>query len=300
MHQLTREALERWLGDTSLAEGQTIGGIHGEEGPFSGFRFALATWALGGDYIGTVPASSPAFLPTFAEDVTQKVPSISTSFVSEEEVLERSDAVLSVPREEKAAFEQACEDAGISVSRRHIQSPVYSVGLVDGHESEDEMERLAEDMLLYEGKGRRRLALLWAPRDLAPDKYLEAMARFRGLFPAHEDTPGTLQMQQAFLEARDEPHAYADGLDFLLSRGEPAPQRAGHVRWTEYDALDDVATWREAQEPPVYAVIARRPLHDQCPDEWTLRTPGGVHVPPLDDRDGRAIARFLGQTEESS
>jgi len=148
-------------------------------------------------------------------------------------------------------------------------------------------------MLLFEGRGRRRLAVLWAPCDHPPDTYLEAMARFRGLFPAHPDTPGTLQMQQAFLEARDDPHAYADGLQFLMSRGDPEPQRAGHVRWTEYDDFSDVGNWLSARGEEVYAVIARRHLHDQLPEHWPIRSPGGVHVPPLDDEEGRAVVSFL-------
>jgi hypothetical protein len=167
------------------------------------------------------------------------------------------------------------------------------VGLVDGHESEDEMGRLAEDMLLLEGMGRRRLALLWAPRDHSPDAYLEAMAHFRGLFPAHEDTPGTLQMQQAFLEARDQPHAYADGLEFLMSRGSPEVQRPGHVRWTEYDDVSDVAEWYDSNASSVYAVIARSGLHDQVPADLPLRTPGGIHIPPLDDPEGAETVAFL-------
>lgn len=293
IHQLTMEAVERWLGTASGSTEQTIGGIHGEEDPFSGFRFALAACGLGFDYVGTIPESSPALVSAFVEEVAREIPSVEVDFASEEEVLDRADAVCAAPREEREAFEDACNAADVSKPRRLIQSPVYSVGLVDGHESEDEMERLAEDMLLYEGKGRRRLAILWAPRNYSPDAYLEAMARFRGLFPAHEDTPGTLQMQQAFLEAQDEPHAYAEGLEFLLSRGDPEPQRPGHIRWAEYDDLEMVSDWREMHEHEIYAVIARRHLHDQCPEEWTLRTPGGVHVPPLDDADGKDIVRFL-------
>jgi hypothetical protein len=293
IHQCTVEALERWLGTQTLSSGLTVGGFHGEEEPFSGLRFALAACGLGADYVGTVPDSSPALLPSIVQDVAQEIPSVEVDFVSQEEVLERADVVLAAPRDEKQAFEQVCREAGIPASHCYVQSQVYSVGLVDGHESEDEMERLAEDMLLYEGKGRRRLAILWAPRDHSPDAYLEAMARFRGLFPAHVDTPGTLQMQQAFLEAQDQPHAYADGLEFLVSRGKPELQRPGHVRWAEFDELQAVAEWRQAHEDEVYAVIARRHLHDQCPEEWTLRTPGGVHVPPLDDVDGRDIVRFL-------
>jgi hypothetical protein len=119
------------------------------------------------------------------------------------------------------------------------------------------------------------------------------MARFRGLFPAHEDTPGTLQMQQAFLEARDEPHAYADGLEFLVSRGAPEPQRPGHVRWAESDGLDTFRSWLADHEEEVYAVVSRRHLHDQLPDRRPLRTPGGLHVPPLDDEEGREVVDFL-------
>jgi hypothetical protein len=189
----------------------------------------------------------------------------------------------------------ACEEHGIPESRRLLLGDRYSIGIVDGHESEDEMGRLAEDMLLFEGKGRRRLALLWAPSDHAPDDYLQAMAGFRGLFPAHEDTPGTLEMQQAFLEAQDQPHAYAEGMEFLLSRGEPEPQKPGHIRWSEYESLDRVHDWWREHRKEVYAVIARPHLHDQCPEEWPLRTPGGVNVPPLDDDDGQAIAAFLRQ-----
>jgi hypothetical protein len=300
IHQYTIEGLERWLGTQAPSSGLTVGGVHGEEDPFSGLRFALAACGLGVNYVGTVPESSPALLPAFVEEVAHELPSIDVSFGSQEEVLDRADVVLASPREEREAFETACEENDLPESRRFVQAPMYSVGLVDGHESEDEMERLAEDMLLYEGKGRRRLAILWAPRDHSPDAYLEAMARFRGLFPAHEDTPGALQMQQAFLEAQDEPHAYAEGLEFLLSRGEPAPQQAGHVRWAEYDELQTVTEWTQAHEEEVYAVIARRHLHDQCPEEWTLRTPGGVHVPPLDDEDGRAIVRFLQETIRGS
>ncbi len=60
-----------------------------------------------------------------------------------------------------------------------------------------------------------------------------------------------------------------------------------------YEDLDAVDQWWQAHQDEVYAVIARPHLHDQCPDEWPLRTPGGVHIPPLDDDEGRAAVSFL-------
>ncbi len=298
MHRLTLDAVQDWVGEGSngSAESVTVGVVHGDDGPFAGFRDAIAVWALGLDYVGAVPESSPAILPAFGTSVRAAGVDGDIQFASADAVVQQADVLIAGPRsDDEMDVPGACDEQSIEESHRLIRSPLYSVGVVDGHESEDEMERFAEDMLLFEGAGRRRLALLWAPVDHSPDAYLEAMARFRGLFPAHEDTPGTLQMQQAFLEARDEPHAYAEGLEFLVSRGDPSPQRSGHVRWSEYDGFEDVEEWRSDQSDDVYAVIARHHLHDQLPSHWPLRTPGGVHVPPLNDEEGRTTMQFLQQ-----
>ena len=303
MHRLTVEALEEWIGDEDQQSSgtRTVGVVHGDDGPMAGFRDALAVWALEFEYVGALPESSSAILPAFADAVREKGAEGEIHFAAPETVFERADALIAGPRQDaEMDLNETCEEYDIPDVRRLIRSPLYSVGVVDGHESDDEMERLAEDMLLFEGEGRRRLALLWAPSEHSPDAYLESMARFRGLFPAHEDTPGTLQMQQAFLEARDEPHAYAEGLEFLMSRGDPEPQRAGHVRWTEYDNYGDVGSWLADHSDDVYAVIARHHLHDQLPDEWPLRAPGGVHVPPLDDDEGRDTVQFLKEIAASS
>lgn len=293
MQCLTVERLTSWLGEEPVSPSSAVGVLHADTGPLAGFRDAVAAWGLGQDYLGCLSESSPFLLPTFAEEVSAQCQDLQIRFAEEDALYKEADAVLAQPSESGEAIRTDCHDNGIPPEQRLIRSPVFSVGVLDGHESEDEMERLAEDMLLFEGMGRRRLALLWAPRGHPPDSYLEAMARFRGLFPAHPDTPGTLQMQQAFLEARDEPHAYADGLEFLMSRGDPAPQRPGHIRWSEYDDLDDVEGWIDDHEEEVHAIIARRHLHDQLPDERRLRTPGGVHIPTLDDEEGKETVAFL-------
>lgn len=294
MESLTVEALERWVDPPSTSSTTVVGVLHGNDEPLAGLRDAIAVWGLGYEYIGAVPSSSPALLPAFADEVGEHLPDAAFEFASLEEVLAKGEAVVADPidRADKS-LDDLCEESDIPPTHRHLRTPQYSVGLVDGNETDDEMGRLAEDMLLFEGKGHRRLALLWAPTEHSPDRYLEAMAGFRGLFPAHEDTPGTLQMQQAFLDAQDQPHAYAEGLEFLVSRGEPTLQKPGHIRWSEYDELETVDQWWQEHHDEVYAIIARPHLHDQCPDSWPLRTPGGVHIPPLDDADGLETMAFL-------
>jgi hypothetical protein len=295
MQQLTRAGLREWLeeGEAGRASSATVGVIHAETDPLAGVRDAIAVWAHGHEYVAVCPPSSPALVPAFMEAVGGDTAGGGAEGALEE-VLSRADAVVAgAAGWIDASLADLCTEQGIPPARRLLRDPCYSVGLVDGHESQDEMGRLAEDALLYEGHGRRTLKIFWAPTDHPPDDYLQAMAGFRGLFPAHEDTPGSLQMQQAFLEAQDRPHAYAEGLEFLMSRGDPERQKPGHVRWAEYDAFDDVDAWWRDHQDEVYAVIARPHLHDQLPDAWPLRSPGGVHVPPLADRDGRAVVSFL-------
>jgi hypothetical protein len=296
-HQLSRlspEAVTAWLGGTWTEEPATVGVRAAGETPFDALRDAVAVWGTGHRLVLSVADASPALLPAFVESMQNRRPDLPVSIVDHDALLERADAVIAQPEaEEREALEDACDAHGIPPARRHIRRPVYSVGVIDGQESEEEREDLAADMLLHEGKGRARLALLWAPRDLSPDPYLEAMAQFRGAVPAHDDTPGALQMQQAFLEAQDVSHAYAAGLQFLVSRADPEVQPAGHVRWTEYDDPAEADAWLQEHADDLYALVAREGLHDTLPPVAPILRPGEAHGAPVDDREGEAVVRYL-------
>lgn len=295
MQRLTFDALTDWVGDIEADASAAVGVLHGSSDPLEGLRDAVAVWAAGHSYLGHVPDASPALLPAFAREVREQHDGLATDFVGEQAVFERATAVMAQPAPEATEeLRRRCEEENISEAHRLLRPSRLVIAVLDGHENDDARGGIAEDLLLYDGGGHRRLALLWTPSDLSPDPYLEAMARFRGVFPAHEDTPGALQMQKAFLEARDEPRAYAEGLAFLVSRGEPEiPSPNGHIRWSEYGDFDEVGDWIQDRRESLYAVVAREPLHDQLPASWPLRTPGGLHIPPLDDEEGTAIAEFL-------
>jgi hypothetical protein len=304
--RLTRDVLEAWLEGRWTDDPSAVGVLAASEVPFDALRDAVAVWGTGHRFVGHTSEASPYLLPAFTETVAQKLDALGAGgdgqsgaalraeFVDEDRFFDAADAVIAQPPPDAAdAVRAQCEEHGIPEARRHIRPPVYSVGVIDGNESEEEREDLAADMLLHEGMGRPRLALLWAPRDLKPDPYLEAMAQFRGAVPAHPDTPGALQMQKAFLEARDVSHAYATGLQFLMSRAEPEVQQPGHIRWTEYDALADVRSWLDEHAGELYALIARPALHDRLPDVAPTLAPGQAHGAPIDDEEGEAVVEFL-------
>ena len=93
------------------------------------------------------------------------------------------------------------------------------------------------------------------------------------------------------------PHAHADGMAFLVSRGEPEVQPPGHVRWIEYEGVDAAAAWIERHRDRIQVVSARPGFLQTLPEAWAHCPLGSAQRPPLDWRpDGidtlGAIASF--------
>ena len=295
MSLLTVEAMERWIGGRYAEKPLTVGVLNAGNVPLAGLQDLLAVVLTGHRYLGAVSSKSPALLPAFVADVRAHDAGLPASFVDVSVLFGTAEAVITTGTDETRAWaaEQAGA-AGIPAARRLLRGHRYSVAVVDGRETEDERELLAEDALLHEGYGCRNTALIWAPDDLAPDAYLEAFAHFRSVFPAHPSTPGGLKMQQAFLEAVGQPHAYGDGLEFLLSKGDAEVQRPGHVRWVPYADLEATAAWLREHRGELQLVAAREGLLRDLPAALPLEPLGWAQRPRLDwHPDGVDTVAFL-------
>ena len=283
---LKAEALEDWLAGRRVAASVQVAVLNPGNIPFVGLQDWLAVTLAGHRYAGSVSSRSPHLLPAFVSEVQEEAGYVWSLFGEVRKCLDTSSAVIASGDNETMEWLQGeAAQAGIAPEHCLLRGHRNSVAVIDGKESAAERERLAEDALLHEGRGCRNVAIIWAPESISPDPYLDAMAQFRGVFPAHPALPGSLKMQQAFLAAVDTPHGYADDLSFLVSKGPPEPQDPGHVRWTGYDALDEVNDWLSAHEAELQHTFAterllrgleterlsrlgegQRPLLSWCPD----------------------------------
>jgi hypothetical protein len=292
MDALEPDRLATWLDGAGAASG-AVGVVVDDPVPTETLRVALAAWGSGYRVFGRRDAPGVVLAQAVAAELEEHGVSPSLQTGDEEQLFAETDAVVALPNTETLDAVQARRDAPETPADWLLIPPTYSVAVIDGKETEEAREALAEDILLYEGQHRRSVAIVWAPQDLHPDPYLEAMAQFRGIVPAHASTPGALEMPKAFLEAQDAPHAYADGLQFLLSRDDPEPQPGAHIRWAEYDRVDAVSAWTHDQEARIHALVARSGLHGtfDSPAPWAL--PGTVHRPVVPDDDDQTVAAFL-------
>lgn len=298
MAELTVPALEDWVRGRWASRTQTVGVLNAGNIPLVGLQDLLAVVLTGHTYVGSLSSKSPHLMPAFVTEIRQHASDVPVTFVDADALFQHADALIATGQHETIQWvADQCDTHGIPSNRRLLRGHRYGVAVIDGNEDEDEREQLAEDMLLHEGAGCRSVAIVWAPEELNPDPFLSAMARFRGVFPVHPDLPGTLQMQQAFLDATDQSHAYGEGLEFLLSRGAPEPQRPGHIRWAEYEALDDVSAWLDEHEAGLQHVTARGDLARRLEVPMPIAPLGTAQRPSLDwQPDGHDTIAFLARS----
>lgn len=227
MHHLTEEALQAHT-RVPHSESQTISLTADDHAPLALFPAILALVLRG--YHAHIDASHPTF-------------ALLRAFWDEVAAVEGDDGIFGKVTEATPV---------IAIPKKQ------AVAILDGKEQRQARENLAEDVLLHDGQADANVALLWAPEALAPDAYLEAFAQFRAIFPVHPRTTGRLKMQQAFLKAQDTPHAYGEGWEFLLSKGEPVFQPAGHVRWVPYASLAEVEKWLRERKAAVSYLASRK------------------------------------------
>jgi hypothetical protein len=113
-----------------------------------------------------------------------------------------------------------------------------AAALLDGRETDDDYEALAQDVLALGGRGERSVRLILAPGDLTPDAFLGACASLRALLPAEDASTARLRMAVAFAEKNGTPAAYLDDFSLLVTRGDALVLPPGQVRWV---ALDDLS-----------------------------------------------------------
>ena len=289
MRLATPEALRQWAPEAGAAP-CTVAVLHADDTPLAGFQDLLAVLLAGHRYVGVLPEASPALLPAFAEDLRQRAPGLPVRFAMAEEALAEADVVIAEEGEEQLAEVAAqCDARGLPEERRLLRRPRYAAAVLDGRESDEERDGLAEDVLLF-GGASGGVRLLYAPRNENPDAVLDAFARFRAVFPVHPDVPGALEMQRAFLAAGDQPHAYGEGLEFLMSKGAPVLQPPGHVRWAEYETLEAAGAWTEEHAAALSFVVARARVARQLPGAVPVRSFGTAHRLGLGEGPGDAAA----------
>ncbi len=276
MSQLTHETLARW--GASRPDNPAVAILDDREVPFALLPDVVSEWLRGREVHVLLPVHSPHLLPLFFADIEHRglMPQWhqEMAHIGQAATHVRYSWGAEDPDEHRLALLGGC-------TVEHFPD-TFAVAVLSGGERAEEQDGLAEDVLLYEGRGNRSIRLVWAPRGIDADPYFQAFAEFRSMVPIHPKTAGRLRMQRAFLAAHDVPHAYAEGSEFLVSRSTPEPQPPGHLRWVEYDAFDEVESWLHENASRLEAIVCQPRMPLKIPAKTAKLAFGEVHRAKLD------------------
>lgn len=283
MHALANANLEQVGRRRAGSESKVVCVLNAGNIPFVGLSDMLSVWLCDDDYRGVLSSKSPYLLPAFAFDLIQAGGEAKISFGELDECID--DASLFVATGSDSMLKSVAPIIG---SRKMLlRGSGFGAGILDGSESDDELDALAEDILLHEGMGCRNVSILWVRDKEIIDRLISSLVGFRRLFPPHKKTIARLQYERGLLYAANMPHVYSDDGSFLVSRGDPQPQSPGHLRMCVYSSVSEVNDWLQTAASQVQLAVASPSIESSL--DTRVIVPFGhsqrLHPlePPLDD-----------------
>lgn len=154
----------------------------------------------------------------------------------------------------------------------------HSVALLDGTETEAELQGLMRDITLYSGSGCRSVSLIFAPRGTEID--------IPRTPPTNPKLGNNLRSRRALYTIQN--RRFDDYLAFLLVEGKEFPTSLAEVALYRYDDIAEVERWLDAQHDGIQCVVSHLPLPNAIPF-------GQAQYPTLRDyADGVDTMLFLG------
>jgi hypothetical protein len=295
MGTVNRTAIEQWIGGRSAKSRDGVAVLNAGNVPFVGLFDLVGVLATGRRYVGVLSGKSPYLLPGFVETLHELWPDCPARFESLSAAL--SEAGWLVATGADATLTQVAmkaKDAGILEEHQFLRGTRFSVGVLDGSESAEELDSMAEDMVVHEGRGCLNASVVFVPESFDRSHLLEACRRVRLRFPAHPSTRGSIAREERLFRATGRIFDRAPGV--LLVEGRPAPRGPGVVVLSRVDSTAEAATWISSHADALQAVIGSPDVIDRLgvPEPLHTCSTGESQRPPLGwSQDGRDLIRFL-------
>ncbi len=278
-NMLSDDVLRTWIaGYPALpaAEPKNILVVMAGNIPFVGFHDLLCVLASGHRAV-VKPSSKDAVLMYYAVDELLDIaPELPISIYSGSEAL---DAVVAMGGDNtvRALRERY---AGVPVLLRGNR---WSLAVLDGTETMENLAGLGGDILSYSGLGCRNVSLVFVPRNYDINILKNALfARAAGVNPKYLNN---YRQVKALLELNSVP--YIDcGVNALVEAREFSPD-VSRINYAFYDSLYEVKDWMSEHDCEIQCIVGKT-THPRAVGFGKTQQPGLTDYP-----DGRDTMKFL-------
>lgn len=174
IEHLTENEINSWLKTYHLNDFKTnkkVGLILAGNIPMVGFHDILCVLLIGNSAKIKLSSKDSKLIPQFLQSWKEILPSLSFEFV---EKLENYDAIIATGSENTSTyFEYYFKDVPHIIRKNRT-----SIAVLSGNESDEEIQKLADDVFLYFGLGCRNVTQIFVPKEFKVDQLYENFTKY--------------------------------------------------------------------------------------------------------------------------
>lgn len=161
VEMLSEQKLKAWLDPYDLIGGKRVAIIMAGNIPLVGFHDLLSVLISGHTAVIKMSSDDNQLLPIILDELKKIDPSFCEKILFAEEKMENFDAVIATGSDNSARY----FDYYFSKYPHIIRKTRSSVAVLDGTESNEELEGIANDVFQYFGLGCRSISKVFLPKD---------------------------------------------------------------------------------------------------------------------------------------
>ncbi|MFT3844686.1 MAG: acyl-CoA reductase [Lacibacter sp.] len=181
---LAKEKLQQWIEHYSLNDNvapKTVGIIMAGNIPLVGFHDFLTVFLSGHKQVCKLSSKDEVLLKHLVEQMILWNPAVADK-VKFASMLKDCDAYIATGSDNSARYFEYYFGRYPSIIRKNRTS----VAILTGNETEDELNLLADDVMLYFGLGCRNITQLYVPNDYDFVPLLGALKKYKWMFDHHK------------------------------------------------------------------------------------------------------------------
>ena len=179
---LAEEKVEQWLADYEFPDhpSLTLGIVSAGNIPLVGLHDVICGFIAGQNLLVKQSSKDQNLLPVFAQLLLQNDKNQHIEFTNDR--LDNFDAVIATGSNNTSRYFEYYFRSYPSIIRHNRNS----VAVLSGDESEEELARLADDIMSYFGLGCRNVSKLYVPEDFDFDPLFKALLKYQNLINHHQ------------------------------------------------------------------------------------------------------------------
>jgi len=251
-HLLTQENINNWLRNYSVSKAsKRVGLILAGNIPLVGFHDVIAVVLSGHIPLIKLSSKDKQMLPFLLKKWNEMSDgAVQFEFV---ERLENFDAVIATGSNNTARYLEYYFKNHLSIIRKNRTS----VAVLNGEETPEELQLLAEDIFRYFGLGCRNVTRVFIPEDFIIDRLFESFVGFQDIINHHKYANNYDYNRAVYLLNQDK---FWDNNFVMMKEDDKLFSPLSVINFSRYSSLEEVKSFIAENEQDIQCIVAKDEL----------------------------------------